>query len=94
MFILRIEHAVPNYGQWKNAFDGDPVGRQKAGVLKYFIYRSIDDPDYVMIDLEFDSQSKAQALLNGLQALWSQVAGQIMVNPKARIIECVEEKQY
>jgi len=94
MFILRIEHEVPDYDRWKIAFDNDPVGRKKAGVLRYSIYRSADEPNYVMIDLEFDSQSKAQTLLNALQTLWSKVAGEVMVNPKAIIVERIETKQY
>ena len=40
MFIVRMEHAVPVYDQWKIAFDSGPVGRQKAGVLRYSVYRS------------------------------------------------------
>ncbi len=25
MYMLRIEHPVPSYERWKNAFDSDPV---------------------------------------------------------------------
>jgi hypothetical protein len=32
MYILRIEHPVPDFEGWKTAFDSDPVGREKSGV--------------------------------------------------------------
>jgi ribosomal protein L35AE/L33A len=60
---LRIEHPVPDYGAWKQAFDSDPVGREEAGVRRYRVSRAVDDPNYVMVDLEFDTTSEAEALL-------------------------------
>src|SRR6266540_462043 len=58
MSILRIEHPVAEYHTWKEAFDRDPVGREKSGVRRYRILRPIDDPNYVMIDLEFNTQAR------------------------------------
>gem|GEM_PF-3530213 len=34
MYILRIEHPVPNYTGWKQAFDSDPIGRKKMRVRR------------------------------------------------------------
>lgn len=94
MYLLRIEHAVPNFEGWKQAFDSDPVGREKMGVRHYQILRAADDPNYVMIDLEFDTAEQAEALRNAMRAVWSRVEGKIMTNPKSRIVEKVEEKAY
>jgi hypothetical protein len=35
MAILRIEHRVPSYESWKQAFDSDPVDRKGSGVRRY-----------------------------------------------------------
>lgn len=94
MYLLRIEHPVPNFEGWKQAFDSDPVGREKMGVRQYQILRATDDPNYVMIDLEFDAAEQAEALLNAMRAVWSRVEGKIMTNPKSRIVEKVEQKAY
>ncbi len=94
MYILRIEHPVPNFDGWKQAFDGDPAGREKSGVRRYQILRAIDDPNYVMIDLEFDTVKQAEALLAAMRVVWGRVEGSIMTNPKARIVEAVETKAY
>jgi hypothetical protein len=92
--MLRIEHPVPNFEGWKQAFDGDPVGRQKSGVRRYQILRAIDDPNFVMIDLEFDTVQQAEALLAAMRMVWGRVEGTIMTGPKARIVEIAETKTY
>ena len=94
MYMLRIEHPVPNFEGWKKAFDSDPVGRERSGVRRYQILRSVDDPNYVMIDLEFDTASQAEALLAAMRVVWGRVEGTVMMNPKARIVEAVETKAY
>jgi len=93
MYMLRIQHPVPNYEAWKKAFDSDPVGRQKSGVRRYQILRAVDDPNFVMIDLEFDSPAQAEALLAAMRVVWGNVQGTIMSKPEARIAEAVEAKQ-
>lgn len=94
MVILRIEHPVPDYANWKQAFDSDPAGRQRSGVRRFHILRALDDPNFVMIDLEFDTKGEAEALLAAMRELWGRVEGTVMWNPQARIVEVVESKEY
>jgi hypothetical protein len=91
MVVLQIEHPVPSFEGWKQAFDSDPVGRKKSRVRRYRILRPVDDPNFAIIELEFDSVSDAEALLAGLRQLWARVEGTVMMNPQARIVEMVEE---
>jgi hypothetical protein len=51
-----------------------------------------DDPNYVTIDLEFDSASEAEAVHTALRELWRRV--EVMHSPQARIVEIVESKEY
>jgi hypothetical protein len=94
MSILRIEHPVPDYDAWKQAFDSDPVGREKSGVRRYQVLRAIDDPNYVMIDLEFDTPGEAETMLAAMRVVWDRVQGKIMSNPQAQIVEVAEAKEY
>ena len=94
MHILRIEHPVPDYDGWKKAFDSDPVGRERSGVRRHRVFRPLDDPNYVMIDLEFNTAKEAEAMLAALRALWGRVEGTMMRNPQARIVEVVETESY
>jgi len=94
LYILRIEHPVPDFEGWKQAFDSDPVGREKSGVRRYQVLRPIDNANYILIDLEFDTASQAEALLAAMRVVWGRVEGTIILNPQARIVEVVETKVY
>ena len=90
MIVLQIEHAVSSYDGWKKAFDSDPINRKKSGVKRYQVYQTVEDPNYVVIDLYFDSLEECTGALNALQKLWSKVQGTVMVNPKARMLSVKE----
>lgn len=94
MYILRIEHPIFNFEDWKKAFDSDPVGREKSGVRRYRVLRPVDDEKHIMIDLEFDTANQAEAMLTALRALWGRVEGTIMMNAQVRIVEVVESGVY
>jgi len=91
MYLLRIEHPVTDFDGWKAAFDSDPAGRKKSGVRRYWILRPVNDPNYVQIDLEFDTIAQAESLLEAMQVIWGRVKGKIIQDPKARIVEIAEE---
>ena len=92
MYILQIEHPVPNYDGWRNAFENDPIDRKGSGVQHYRIYRKPDDPNYVIVDLVFDTLNEAEDSHAKLRSLWSRVKGSVMNNPQSRIIEVIEDE--
>jgi hypothetical protein len=90
MPTLRIEHEVPDFGGWKAAFDSDPADRRGSGVRRYRVSQSVGDPNYVLIDLDFDTVYEAEGLLNTMREIWDGVGKEFMRNPQARITETVE----
>ena len=92
MPILHIQHPVPNFEGWKRAFESDPMDRKGSGVRRYHIHRSVADPNFVMIDLEFDTLPEAERLLERLRQLWAGPGGAVMRNPEAWIVETIESK--
>ena len=90
MPILRIEHAVPDFGKWKRVFDSDPADRKGSGVRRYQILRAHDNPNDVLIDLEFDSLGQAEAFARTMERLWSGPGKAVMLGPRARIFDRVE----
>jgi len=92
MPILRIQHAVPNFDGWKRAFDNDPMDRKGSGVRRYRVHRALADPNFVMIDLEFDSAAEADRMLEKLRRLWAGPGGAVTRNPEAWIVETVESQ--
>jgi hypothetical protein len=91
---VRIEHPIRDYASWRAAFDRDPAKRQAAGVQRYRVFRGIDDPTYVLIDLDFAAPEEADRFLTVMRRIWQQVDGTLIDGPQARIIECIEEHTY
>lgn len=72
MTTLRIEHSIHDYDLWKTAFDGFADVRTKAGVRAFTIRWPVDNPKYLMLDLEFDTIERAGAFVAFLeQNVWS-----------------------
>jgi hypothetical protein len=96
MVTLHIEHAIHEFATWKAAFDRDPAGRQQSGVRGYRVARPVDDPAYVMIDLDFETAGEADQFLTKMRAVWQspQAAPALLGSPQTRIIEIVESQDY
>jgi hypothetical protein len=95
--VLRIEHAVPDYEVWKReAFDRDPIGRERNGVRRYRVLRSSDNPGLVAIELEFDSRAAAEAFAAELTEMWRRVQDRFEWRevPEARIYELAAAAEY
>jgi hypothetical protein len=94
MPALRIEHPVPDFDEWKEVFDRDPIGRERSGVRRYQIVRPVDDRHYVMVDLELDTEEEAQALLASLRQLWAGAGSSVSSSQPALIVETTETEEY
>ena len=66
MITVRIDNAVQDYRQWKVAFDSYAAIRNRMGVLNYRISRPVDDGRRVLIELDFEQRSAAQAFIEFL----------------------------
>jgi hypothetical protein len=94
MLTVRIEHQIHDFDAWKAAFDRDPAGRKQSGVLSYRILRPIEDPNYIMIDLDFAGSDQAETFVETMNKVWqsSQAAPALKGRPQARIVEVVESQ--
>ncbi len=72
MPTVHIEHAISDYATWKAAFDRFAEARQQAGSTGHRIRRPVDDPQYVVVDLEFPTTDQAASFLAFLRRnVWS-----------------------
>jgi hypothetical protein len=95
--LLRVEHPVIDFNAWRSSFERYDDLRQQHGVHQYTILRPVDDPHYVVIDVELGSRTHAEMLLAALQRVWGDVAGKVLptdVRPRARILDRVGVKRY
>lgn len=94
MIILQIEHPVKNYAEWKKVFDSDPMNRKASGVISHRISMMKEDPDYILIELEFEDLQKAEAMLEGLRKIWRRAEGTLITGAKGRVTEILEQFKY
>ncbi len=72
MATLHIEHRITDFTTWKAAFDRFAERRSEAGVTAHRIYQPDDDAAYVVVQLDFPSIERAQALRAFLESrVWS-----------------------
>jgi hypothetical protein len=93
MPIVRIEHRVPDFGSWKQVFDSDPADRKGSGVRRYSILHLHDDPNCVMIDLDFDTVEEAGAFHAKMKKIWNGPGRSLVQGPSGRIAELVEVRE-
>jgi LPS sulfotransferase NodH len=92
MPTLHIEHEITGFAEWKHAFDRFAVARDHAGVRRHTVRRPVDDPLYVVIDLDFDTTQQAVAFLDILRTrVWtsSRDSPALAGTPRTRILEIV-----
>jgi quinol monooxygenase YgiN len=96
MHTVRIEHRIHDFVTWKAAFDRDPARRQESGVHHYRVSRRISDPNFIVIELDFDTADAAEAFLATMRTVWTapQATAVIRGSPHAEIVEMVEHKEF
>jgi hypothetical protein len=72
---LHIEHPITDLNVWLAAFDRLAMARVNAGVQAQRVLHPVDDPSYVVVDLDFTTTEEAQRFLAFLHdTVWSSSA--------------------
>ena len=72
MPTLHIEHPITDFDTWSSAFRRFADARRQAGVRGHRIQRTVDDPNHLVIDLDFDTVDEARAFLGFLSTtVWA-----------------------
>ena len=61
MATLHIQHPITDFATWAVAFSRFADARHNAGVRAQRVQRPVNDPRYVVIDLDFDTAGEAQS---------------------------------
>ena len=72
MVTLHIEHAISDFATWNGAFERFADVRLRSGVRGQRVQQPVDDPHYVVIDLDFDRPEDASQFLGFLETkVWA-----------------------
>jgi hypothetical protein len=86
---LHIEHTISSFTEWKTAFDRFAPLRAAAGARRERVRQPVDDPYYVVVDLEFDTVEEAEAFASVLRTqIWSspERSPALAGDPRTRIL--------
>ena len=90
MTTLHIEHAISDFGTWSAAFARVAEARANFGVRAHRVQQPVDDPNYVVVDLDFDTADEASRFLGFLRAkVWSSAsnAPALVGPPQTKILQ-------
>lgn len=85
---LHIEHEITDFGTWKAAFDRFDDARVRGGVLAHRVRLHEDDARQIVIDLDFDSTSRAHAFAAFLhEKVWGTGNAPALIGaPRTRVL--------
>jgi hypothetical protein len=89
MATLHIQHPITDFDTWKGTFDSFADARGRAGVISHRIRQPENDPEFIVVDLEFDEAAQAHEFLEFLrQNVWSSTdtAPALAGDPVARVL--------
>ena len=92
MPTLHIQHPITDFDTWASAFNRFADARRQAGVRGQRVRRPVDDPNYVVVDLDFDSTDEAVAFRRFLEThVWGiqENAPALVGSPETMILEPV-----
>jgi hypothetical protein len=69
MITLHIEHPISDFDTWTRAFARFADVRRESGVLSHRVQRPFDQPEYVVVDLDFAELDKAVAFRTFLETV-------------------------
>jgi hypothetical protein len=94
MTTLHIENTLRDYDSWKSVFDKFDRVRADNGVRSYRLLRRTDDPQQIVIDLDFDDRAAAEAFAEVLTKIWTtpQSQAELVSHGEPRVLEVVEER--
>jgi hypothetical protein len=64
-YRVTIINCVPDFEVWRDILS-ESRGTPRPGLLRRAVFRSVDDPNEVMVEIEFDSLESAQAVLSSV----------------------------
>jgi hypothetical protein len=90
MSYVIVKHKVADYARWKQMFDADGANRQDGGSKGGQLFRSADDPNEVVMLLEWDLEQARQFSQREALRAKMQEAG-VLGPPELYLLEAIEQ---
>lgn len=96
MTTVHVQNTVRDFDAWKINFDKYESFRAEQGVRSYRVSRGVGEPDSVIVDLDFDDQSTAEAFLPKLAKIMEspQAKEQVVRHERPRLYAVVTDSSH
>lgn len=84
---LSAQHRVRDYDTWRSAFDAHAPIRRQHGCTAETVYRGADDPDSIVVVMEYPSREAALGFLADPSLKQAMETSGVITEPKAVIGE-------
>jgi hypothetical protein len=87
--MLHIEHEISDLATWLGAFERFAPAREQAGVVQTEVFQPSDDPNYIVVNLRFetvDAASNFRTLLHDVIWQSPEASPALVGAPTARVL--------
>lgn len=91
MPYVLVHHGVEDYAKWKPAFDEDAVNREKYGSRGGRLFRNQEDPNDVMILMEYADGQRAMEFIESPDLRETMEKAGVKGEPEILFLEEIEE---
>ncbi|KAB1196077.1 MULTISPECIES: antibiotic biosynthesis monooxygenase [Haloferax] len=92
MAYLHVKSTVDDYDAWKSSFDEYHTLRAEHGGKGYQLFQSADNPNEIVVVIEFDSVENARGWTDYLKRQ-GELTGPKMPDAELSYLELAEQKQ-
>jgi len=93
--ILVVQHRVRDFVSWKPVFDEQgSIVRIRHAATRHWLYRSLDDPNDVVVLVEFPTEERARSFLGDPALKEEMEQAGVQGDPTVRLCEEVEAVSY
>jgi hypothetical protein len=94
MTVLAVQQTVADYAAWKAGYDNHGATRKEHGALSDQVLRSADDPENLLVLIEFGSMADAQAFVDDPSLKQAMAAAGVVGAPDISFRERTDEVIY
>lgn len=94
MAVLTVRHTVADYGTWKAGYDNHGASRKAHGAIRDQVLQSVDDPNDLLVLVEFGSLADAKAFANDPSLKETMSASGVVGAPEISFRERADEETY
>ncbi len=92
--IILVQHTVRDFDAWKPVFDEHATVRKQHGATGHALYRSMDDPNDVLVANFFPSRGQAEAFASDPTLREMMQRGGVTGEPRITWADEVETVKY